>query len=640
MKSSKWLMSLVVYGLVFFLAANLWGVDRKITEIRRFGAKEARQGVAVDKDHIYAIGTDIIGKYEKKTGKLIATWSEKGKKSIIHLDSGVIIDGKLYCAHSNYSGVPMTSSVEIWDAKTLQHINSHSFGIQWGSCTWVDRHQGYWWGAFAHYGKLKSITGTDNAWTTLVKFDDNWQALESWVFPEELLRRFQNMSNSGGSWGPDGLLYCTGHDEPELYALQLPVTGSVLELVDIISATNTGQGLAWDRNNSGVLFMISKKNRQVIESNYDVSGIQLRQGKFLTEEEAIKELASFAKKYSNVSEWNTRAETIREGIRRGAELIPEPAKCDLKPLIHSKRMYDGYTVENVAFESLPGFFVTGNLYRPSDGHGGYAAILCPHGHFPEPNGGGRFRPDHQIRCATLARMGAVVFSYDMIGWGESTQFDDYKFPDSHGKFSKAVALQTWNSIRVIDFLESLGIVDPDRIGVTGASGGGTQTFLLAAVDNRISVSVPVVMVSAHFFGGCMCESGMPIHRSENHLTNNAEIAALIAPRPMLLVSDGQDWTKNTPDVEFPYIRNIYKLFGAENMVENIHLADEGHDYGYSKRIGVYKFLAKHLHLNLDKVRKKVGEIDESLVQVEKKETMCVFNAEHPRPANAVKSVTW
>jgi hypothetical protein len=378
----------------------------------------------------------------------------------------------------------------------------------------------------------------------------------------------------------------------------------------------------------------------VIESNYNISGIQLRQGKFLTEEEAIKELASFAKKYSNVSEWNTRAETIREGIRRGAELVPEPEKCDLNPLIHSKRTYDGYTVENVAFESLPGFYVTGNLYRPTKGHDGYAAILCPHGHFPEPNGGGRFRPDHQIRCATLARMGAVVFSYDMIGWGESTQFDDYKFPDSHGKFSKAVALQTWNSIRVIDFLESLGIVDPDRIGVTGASGGGTQTFLLAALDDRISVSVPVVMVSAHFFGGCMCESGMPIHRSENHITNNAEIAALIAPQPMLLVSDGQDWTKNTPDVEFPYIRNIYKLFGAENMVENIHLTDEGHDYGYSKRIGVYKFLAKHLHLNLDKVQKKGGEIDESMVQIEKQETMHVFNSEHPRPANAVKSVSW
>ncbi|MDZ7377367.1 MAG: acetylxylan esterase, partial [candidate division KSB1 bacterium] len=368
--------------------------------------------------------------------------------------------------------------------------------------------------------------------------------------------------------------------------------------------------------------------------------IQLRQGNFLTEQQAKEELATIARSYSNVTEWQARAATIREGILRGMELWPLPEKCPLRPIIHSKRKYNGYTVENVAFESLPRFVVTGNLDRPTKGKKPYAGILCPHGHFKEPNGGGRFRPDMQYRCATLARMGAVVFAYDMIGWGESTQFDDYKFPDSHKNFKKAAKLQTWNSIRAVDFLVSLKDVDPHRIGVTGASGGGTQTILLTAVDDRITASVPVVMVSAHFFGGCICESGMPIHQSENHLTNNCEIAALAAPRPQLIISCGKDWTKNTPEVEFPYIQNVYRLFGAEDKVENLHLPDEGHDYGYSKRVGMYQFFARHFSLSLEEIQSSDGRVDESFVVIEPKEKLLVFDATHPRPKYAVKSIQW
>ncbi len=352
-------------------------------------------------------------------------------------------------------------------------------------------------------------------------------------------------------------------------------------------------------------------------------------GHFQTEEHAKAQLKRFAESYNTLAEWKERANIIRDGILRGTGLLDSPEKCSMNPIIHSKRELNGYTVENVAFESLPGFFVTGNLYQPVGHKAPFAAVLCPHGHWDDPGEVGRFRPDMQYRCATLARMGAIVFAYDMIGWGpEGTQC-------SHNH-PKAVALQTWNSIRALDYLLTLTAVDPQRIGVTGASGGGTQTFLLTALDDRVAVSVPAVMVSAHFFGGCVCESGMPIHRSATHETNNVEIAALAAPRPMLLISDGDDWTKNVPEVEFPYIQNIYRLYGVENNAENVHLPEEKHDYGISKRIGAYKFLAKHLGLSLQQVIKADGSIDESPVVILPEEKLRVFDAEHPRPSHAVK----
>jgi uncharacterized protein len=353
-------------------------------------------------------------------------------------------------------------------------------------------------------------------------------------------------------------------------------------------------------------------------------------GNYQSEAEAIEQLEAFAATYSNLDEWQARAANVRQCILRGAGLEPLPRKTALNPIIRKKRVYNGYSVENVAFESMPGIFVTGSLYRPTQGDGPFAAVLCAHGHWSKAEDYGRYRPDMQIRCATLARMGAFVFAYDMVGYGQMRDIGwEHRRPD-------VLRQQLWNSIRIVDFLLTLKDVDAQRIGITGASGGGTQTFLLTAVDDRIAVSVPTVMVSAHFFGGCVCESGMPVHKSTDHETNNTEIAALAAPRPLLLISCGGDWTKNTPEVEYPHIQKIYKLYGVQDKVKNHHVPDEGHSYGINKRLGLYPFMAKHLDLDISKVTGADGKIDESATVIEKTEDLDVFDEDCPIPTHAVK----
>ncbi len=356
----------------------------------------------------------------------------------------------------------------------------------------------------------------------------------------------------------------------------------------------------------------------------------LCQGNYHSEADAVAQLKRMASTYSNLEQWQDRAAAIRKQILTGAKLMPFPARTPLNAIIHKKRVYNGYSVESAAFEARPGFYVYGNLYRPVGKQGPFPAILCPHGHARGP-AGGRLRPDQQHRCATLARMGAVVFSYDMIGFGESLH---------HGwnhKHNQALTLQTWGSIRSIDFVQALEDVDENRIGVTGCSGGGTQTFLLTAVDHRVTASVPVVMVSAHFFGGCHCESGMPIHKTQELETNNAEIAALAAPRPQLLISVGDDWTKNTPVVEYPYIRNIYKLHGKQANVQNVHYPGRKHGYQYLKRQAMYPFMVKHLKLDPLGVFDDNNELyDETATIIESPEQMYVFDESRPYPATALK----
>lgn len=356
-----------------------------------------------------------------------------------------------------------------------------------------------------------------------------------------------------------------------------------------------------------------------------ISNKMICNGRHWSEAEGKVKMDEFSQIWNDSVSWKNRAKSIRENILEGIQWNKISSyDNELNTIIHSKKIMNGYTVENIAIESFPGFYITGNLYRPLEEQKKYAAILSPHGHLKDK----RFTDYVQLRSAFLANKGAIVFAYDMVGYGESTQVR-HKMPIS-------MLLQTWNSKRVLDYLLSLPEVDQNRIGMTGGSGGGTQTFVLTAIDQRIKVSIPVVQVSAHFFGGCVCESGMPVHKAENFQTNNVEFAALAAPRPQLIISDGDDWTRNTPNVEYPYLQKVYASFGVSNQLENVHLANEKHNYGYSKRKAAYAFFIKHLKLDSSKAL-NVIDTDENFIQILSPERLRVFNKKTPRPINALNN---
>ncbi len=261
---------LLVLSIVFFSGcascARAQGDGARFEEVKRFPAPEALQGVAVDARHFYAITNRAIGKYDKKTGLPVKKWKDAPGGPFIHMDSGVVLDGRLYCAHSNFPATPMTSSIEIFDTKTLEHVGSHSFGIFEGSATWIDRKDGCWWVAFAQYAGKGGEPGKGPASTTLVKFDGEWRRLGGYVYPAAVVEKFGEMSNSGGSWGDDGLLYITGHDNAEIHALALPRAGSVLVLEKTLPVAAEGQGIAWDRSEPGSMYTVIRSKGEVVVS--------------------------------------------------------------------------------------------------------------------------------------------------------------------------------------------------------------------------------------------------------------------------------------------------------------------------------------------------------------------------------------
>jgi hypothetical protein len=233
-------------------------------EVRRWKPRGANQGVAVDAKHFYGIGNYVVGKYDKFSGERVAEWVGLRGGATVHLNGGLIQDGQLVLAHSNFPQLPMASSLEYFDPASVRPVKSVSLGLRHGSLTWAEKKDGFWWACFAHYNDQGTAPGTDNRSTMVGKFDENWQLLESWLFPPQVVASWGKSSCSGGSWGDDGLLYTTGHDASELYVLRLPKMGVTLEYVTMIKVPFEGQSWAWDRTDRRVIYGIIRRTGEVV----------------------------------------------------------------------------------------------------------------------------------------------------------------------------------------------------------------------------------------------------------------------------------------------------------------------------------------------------------------------------------------
>lgn len=301
-------------------------------------------------------------------------------------------------------------------------------------------------------------------------------------------------------------------------------------------------------------------------------------------DDGSKMLAYLNTLYSDKVQFENRKDSVRKEVRQllGIDAYKD-SLVHKKPILGKVRKYDGYTVQNICLETLPGEHVFGSIYTPAK-KGKHALIICPDGHF----NGGRYRKDEQQRLATLARMGAICVDFDLYGWGQSEQ--EYG-KDSHHT-DRAHVIQALNAEVLLDYMwNNRKDVDKKRIGVNGGSGGGTHTVLMTVLDDRITAAAPTVNLASHFDGGCPCESGKPIQTAGGG-TCNPELLAFFAPKPLLVVSDGGDWTASVPELEFPYLQRVYGFYGAQNKVENVHLPQEHHDYGVNKRNANYEFFIK------------------------------------------------
>ena len=331
------------------------------------------------------------------------------------------------------------------------------------------------------------------------------------------------------------------------------------------------------------------------------------------DDEGRQMLDWLSSKYSNKDEWEQRRAILIKEVRERLQIDAFLDSCVKdKPAILSKiRKHDGYTTQNICLELTPGQHVFGTIYSPSRNKSNLKSqtsnlkplIICPDGHWPS-----RYRDDEQQRLATLARMGAICVDFDLYGYSQSAA----EVGDHHT--ARAHIFQAACGLKLLDWmLKNRTDIDTTRVAANGGSGGGTHTVLLALLDNRITASAPVVHVASHFDGGCPCESGMPVQLAGGG-TCEAELAAIIAPKPLLLVSDGGDWTHTNPELEFPFIQRIFGFYDAKANVRNVHLPDERHDFGPNKRQAVYEFFADVFGLDREM-------IDESKVTIESPETM-------------------
>jgi dienelactone hydrolase len=347
-------------------------------------------------------------------------------------------------------------------------------------------------------------------------------------------------------------------------------------------------------------------------------------------------------------EWERRKEELRQQVLVANGLWPLPEKTPLNAVIHGKIDRDEYTIEKAFFASYPGHYVSGNLYRPKNKIGKLPAVLSPHGHWNN----GRFydagaaaakqqlaigaektfesaRFPLQARAAMLARMGCIVFFYDMVGYADSQKIEHrvgFTDVEAELRLQSFMGLQTWNSIRALDFVLSLPDVDPTRVGITGASGGGTQSFILGGIDDRLAAAFPAVMVGTAMQGGCVCENCSYLRVG----TGNVELAGLFAPRP-LGMSGADDWTIDLETKGLPQLKELYKLYNAEDKVAARVWREFKHNYNQPAREMMYSWFNKHFKLGASE---PIAE--KPFIPVTAKE-LSVYDGEHPLPKDATNA---
>jgi dienelactone hydrolase len=322
--------------------------------------------------------------------------------------------------------------------------------------------------------------------------------------------------------------------------------------------------------------------------------------------------------------WQVRRAALKQQILAAAGLLPMPEKTALNPQVFGKLDRKQYTVEKALLETLPGYFLGGNLYRPAS-PGRHPAELVAHGHWTYGRLENQPLCSTQALSATLARLGFVVFMYDMVGYNDTAQTPHRFGGDAEQLWSFGpLGLQLWNSVRVVDFLASLPDVDPEQIGMTGASGGATQTFMLMATDDRIKFLSPVNMVSAYMQGGDYCENAPGLRLG----TNNVEIASMAAPRPMLIVSATGDWTKHVPYEEYPEVQAVYKLYDKPENVSVVQF-NAPHNLNEQSRLAVEQFFDRTLFHDPN-----AEAVNERNVQIEGIQDMLAL-ANRRRPDNAL-----
>lgn len=560
----------------------------------KLAATEANQAAAATEQHFFAITNAVVAKYDRHTGEKLAV----SQGEALHLNSGFIADGRLYCAHSNYPKTPELSEVKAVDLETMQLSTFKNFGDFGGSLTWAVKHDGAWWCNFAKYGD-------DNSRTFLVKFDADWNEVARWTYPAELIKHLGRMSLSGGLWR-GGLLLVTGHDDPVIFRLALPAEGNVLKFVDQQAAPFTGQGIAADPLTGG-LVGINRSRREILTARVTVTtpSPRLPRDNLLLYRSTDNQPTAA----SNEADWAKRRAEIVHSMQVVMGPLPGPEKrCPLNVKVEEEVDMGSYVRRLLTYSSEPGSRVPAYLCIPKkllkDGGGKVPAVLCLHG------------TDNTIGHGTVVGLGRANRQYasELAERGYVTISPNYVLlakyqPDVRGLGWESGTLKAvWDNMRAIDLLMDLPYVQADAIGAIGHSLGGHNAVFTAVFDERIRAVVSSCGLDSFLDyyegneknwypekGWCQLRYMPRLAEYRGRLQDIPfdfpELIAALSPRRVLIIAPLQDSNFRHASVDniATAARPIFQLHGHPEHLQVLH-PDCPHDFPTDMREAAYKFL--------------------------------------------------